>query len=226
MSEQPPNDPSDHRPPEARAFEEPSQTKFARDAHHTGVNLPLLFSGTRLIAAPMLLGLAWLGMHWWFFGLFLFLTFTDWVDGKLARFLHQKSTLGAYVDSFADLSMYICTVIGMWWLHDELLGPQLGWVIATAASYGLHVLVALIKFRRVPSYHSWGAQVGWFTVMVSVIAIMTMQWVWPIWIACAVVILTNLDGVLITLLLPRSKPDVGSSLEVWWQRKNSPEARG
>jgi len=211
-------------PDEARAFEAPSQPKFVRDAHHTGVNIPLLFSGARLIAAPLLLWLAWLDMHGMFFGLFLFLTFTDWVDGKLARFLKQKSTLGAYVDSFADLSMYSMTVLGLWWLHQDLLQPQLGWIIAAVASYGLHVLVALIKFGKVPSYHSWGAQVGWFTMMLTVIALMLFGWVWPIWVAGCVVILTNLDGVLITLLLPQSRPDVGSSVEVWLAKKKQSAA--
>jgi len=222
MSNPPPDKP-DNRPPEARAFDEPSQAKFAHDAHRTGVNIPLLFSGTRLIASPLLLWVAWLEMHWVFFGLFLFLTFTDFVDGKLARYLHQKSTLGAYVDSFADLSMYSMTVLGLWWMQHEALQPQLPWIIAAAASYGLHVLVALVKFGRVPSYHSWGAQCGWFTILVTVILLMTTPWVWPVWVAGTVVILTNLDGVLITLLLPESRQNVGSSIEVW-RAKQAPAA--
>ena len=41
-----------------------------------------------------------------FLWLFLFLSATDWIDGKLAILLDQRSVLGALLDTWADAALY------------------------------------------------------------------------------------------------------------------------
>ena len=57
------------------------------------------------------------------FGLLAFAGATDWVDGFLARKLHQTSRLGALLDPLADRLYIAATIIGLairefipWWL--------------------------------------------------------------------------------------------------------------
>jgi cardiolipin synthase len=58
--------------------------------------------------------------------------FTDWLDGVLARALHQTSTLGALLDPAADRLYILTTLIGLvlrdiipWWLAAILVGRDL-----------------------------------------------------------------------------------------------------
>ena len=39
--------------------------------------------------------------------------FTDWLDGKLARWLNQGSRLGALLDPAADRLYIVCTLVAL-----------------------------------------------------------------------------------------------------------------
>jgi cardiolipin synthase len=58
--------------------------------------------------------------------------FTDWLDGKLARWLDQASKLGALLDPAADRLYILATVVAFvvrgivpWWLAVALIGKDL-----------------------------------------------------------------------------------------------------
>jgi cardiolipin synthase len=57
---------------------------------------------------------------------------TDWLDGKLARMLHQESRLGQLLDPAADRLYIAATIIALavrgiipWWLFGALAGREL-----------------------------------------------------------------------------------------------------
>jgi phosphatidylglycerophosphate synthase len=54
-----------------------------------------------------------------FLWLFVFLAMTDWVDGKLAILLNQRSQHGARLDSRADAALNEALLFGALWLHGE-----------------------------------------------------------------------------------------------------------
>ena len=99
------------------------------------LTVPNALSVVRFIGSWAMLWAAYQGQSQWVVGLFLFLTATDWVDGKLAILLHQRSRIGPKLDTIADVTMYVCLIVATLLLHHAVLWGQLaGYLIATAAT--------------------------------------------------------------------------------------------
>lgn len=139
---------------------------------------------------------------------YLALAATDWVDGKLARRLNQESKLGPKLDSAADVTMYAALLFGAGWMFGTtLLGESL-LIGAVVVSYAGSCLASVVKFRRLPSYHTRGAKISGFLILLAVIALFLAWSIWPLRIAAFFVTLTNLEATLITLALSERRDDV------------------
>ncbi|MGH8889526.1 MAG: CDP-alcohol phosphatidyltransferase family protein [Acidothermaceae bacterium] len=97
------------------------------------VTVPNALSLLRLLGVPLFLWLA-LGpkADGWAFTVLAVGSFTDWLDGKLARLLNQTSRLGQLLDPAADRLYIVATVLALgvrqimpWWLVGLLLGRDL-----------------------------------------------------------------------------------------------------
>ncbi len=66
------------------------------------ITIPTLFTLARIIVVPFIVGAMVMG--WWgcAFFFFVFACLTDVIDGLLARFLNEKTFLGACLDPIAD----------------------------------------------------------------------------------------------------------------------------
>jgi cardiolipin synthase len=92
--------------------------------------VPNALSLLRLLGVPLFLWLA-LGpkADGWAILVLAVSSFTDWLDGKLARLLHQTSKLGQLLDPAADRLYILATVLALslrhiipWWLAAVLIG--------------------------------------------------------------------------------------------------------
>ncbi len=73
--------------------------------HNKMYNIPNYFTFSRIILIPVLIVVFYLPFAWaHFFAacIFALASFTDWLDGYLARKLHQFSSFGAFLDPVAD----------------------------------------------------------------------------------------------------------------------------
>lgn len=79
-------------------------------------NVPNLLSLLRLAGVPVFLWLL-LGPKedGWALALLVFSALTDWLDGKLARWLDQMSRLGQLLDPAADRLYILSTLVGLTW---------------------------------------------------------------------------------------------------------------
>jgi CDP-diacylglycerol--glycerol-3-phosphate 3-phosphatidyltransferase len=69
---------------------------------------PNILTFGRIAAVPLLVICVYLPYRWGHFAatiIFIVASFTDWLDGYLARFLQQTSRLGAFLDPVADKLM-------------------------------------------------------------------------------------------------------------------------
>jgi cardiolipin synthase (CMP-forming) len=67
--------------------------------------IPMILTYARVTAIPLVVGVWHLGSDnsaWWVFGLFLFASLTDYLDGFLARRWNVTSEFGAMLDQIAD----------------------------------------------------------------------------------------------------------------------------
>ena len=106
--------------------------------------VPNALSVLRLLGVPLFLWLL-LGPEadGWAVGLLMFSGFTDWLDGKLARWLDQSSKLGALLDPAADRLYIVSTLVAL-----ALRGIVPVWMVAVLVGREVVLAVALLVLRR------------------------------------------------------------------------------
>lgn len=183
--------------------------------------IPNILCLVRLIGSFVLVPIAWLGYNEVFLWMFVFLAMTDWFDGKLARWLNQRSVLGARLDSWADTALYAALLVGIILLYEETLRDEIFWVLPPIGFFLISIAAGFWKYGRWPSYHTRMAKTTWFLAMVGAIALFTDWSIWPLRIALLSGTITNLEGLVITSISPQWRVDVRSLYHVWRERRNS-----
>lgn len=180
--------------------------------------IPNILCFLRLGGALVLLPIAWQQHSQLFLWLYIFLALTDWVDGKLAIILDQRSVLGARLDSWADAALQAALVFGMLVMFRATLRPEWPLIVVALLSYGISTAAGLLKYRRWPSYHTRAAKITWFLTLVAVISLFNAWSLIPLRVAATAIILTNLEALAITAIAPRWRVDVASVYHAWKRR--------
>lgn len=190
--------------------EMPNSPHASTESLRSKFNAPNILSFIRLVGSVILVFIALGNDTDVFLWVFVVLLMTDWIDGKLAILLDQQTTFGARLDSVADAAMYTSLLFGICWLKWDLVQQEAPWLVAVVISYVLTSVVGLIRYGRVPSYHTRAAKTCWFLVGVSAIFVFADWSVWPLHVTAIGVILTNIEAIGITLLLPEWTVEVTS----------------
>lgn len=173
-------------------------------------SIPWLLILLRILGCPLILlaaHLRWAGPVLAFIVLAALLS--DICDGILARrWLCETSTLRV-TDSIADTIFYL-GVVGALWITDAqlLLG---NWCLFAGlfALEATRYLFDLWKFRRTASYHSYLAKAWGLVIAIAVIAFFSSNRLRAlIWVALILGIAVNLEGLAMSLILPRWQNDV------------------
>jgi len=181
--------------------------------------VPNAISALRVLGIPLLLWTAHSNQRMAFLWVAVALLLSDWLDGKLATVLDQKTTLGARLDSSVDALMYGSMALSFWWLENELAREKMTWFLVVVASWALSAVVALLRFRKLPSYHMWSAKLAWFVAAWTIVLLLLKEVTFLLPWALALVVFSNLHAVAITLVLPRWAADVWSLRQAWAMRK-------
>lgn len=185
------------------------------------VTVPNIICGIRLVGSFVLVGIAWAGLSDLFLWIFVLLAMSDWIDGKLAILLNQRSVIGARLDSWADAALYAALLVGAVMLSGETLRAEIAWFIPPLGTYGISTAAGLWKYRRWPSYHTRAAKTGWFLILLGTIGLFTDWSLWPLRIALAFTALTNLEALAITIISPVWRTDVTSVFHAWGGNKSA-----
>ncbi|MRR55084.1 MAG: CDP-alcohol phosphatidyltransferase family protein [Deltaproteobacteria bacterium] len=172
--------------------------------------IPNLLSCFRLFSVPVLLILAWRGSEKGFLLLLVSALLSDLADGYLARRLHQESELGARLDSWGDFALYITTPLSAWLLWPELIIREASYVIVVLASFVLPILIGFIKYRRLTSYHTWGAKLSAVLMGCTTLLLFAGGPAFPFHLATMVLVLTQIEEICITMVLPAWRANVPS----------------
>lgn len=183
------------------------------------ITIPNIICAVRLAGALSLIGVAMTDNPRLFVGIFTALSLSDWIDGKLARWLNQRSDFGARLDSLADSVLYGALLFGSCWLRWTVLKSEAPWWIAAVISYVLTSSLGVWKYGKIPSYHTYGAKTSqWLTLAAAVFLLLDLS-VWPLRIAMLAVVLTNLEAMIITWHLPEWRADVLTVFHILPSRK-------
>lgn len=178
------------------------------------LNVPNAIAGGRLLLSPGLVLLALAGRSTWFLGLFVFLEATDWLDGKLAVTLDQRTTFGSRVDTVADMVMYGALLVGLVLLEGDRFLGEWPWMVPGLVGYLVSWVASLVKFGTLPSYHALTAKATWLLALVAVVALLVWGEAWPLRVAAVMVAVANVEAILLTLKLDRPRSDVPSIFAV------------
>lgn len=185
------------------------------------LTLPNLLSLFRIVAAPLLLVAAWLDAPGLFLALFVAALASDALDGFVARLLGQTTALGGLLDSWGDFALYCVTPLATWWLWPEVFLRELPYVLAAILSFLLPVALGFAKYRRLTSYHTWGAKGAAVALGLATPLLLLGGPSWPFRLAVFLLLLSAVDEFAITLLLPRWQADIPSCLHAWRLRHRS-----
>jgi phosphatidylglycerophosphate synthase len=177
--------------------------------------LPNALCVARFIGSFVLLPLAVAGLPYWFVGTYLVLIISDLVDGPIARSLHQRSDLGAHLDSVADLTLNSCLLAGVAILCWDVLQHELLLIGAVIASFGMSLLFGFWKYGRLISYHTYIAKTTQWLAMIAALSLVLDWSTWPLRVAAITAIVGNLETISITAALAKWQADVPTMFRVW-----------
>lgn len=170
--------------------------------------IPNLLSTLRILAVPVLGGLAWAGAaSAYLVGLVLTL-FTDVADGFIARRYGCESEQGAKLDSRADLLLYATLPLFVWWLWPEIVHREAGYLIVAVAAFTIPIAVGALRFGKLTSYHTWAAKGTSVLMGVGMISLFTGGPAWPFHLAVVALLYEGIEEIAITMVLPAWKADV------------------
>ena len=183
-------------------------------------NLPNLVSFIRILLAPVLFYFAFTQKPVWFLAALMFSGFTDVLDGFLARILHQVTTLGSRLDSWGDFTIYTTMAICAWILWPDIVAEELISYVVIVISITSPVIVGLLKFRTITSYHTWTVKVAVVVTFVGYILLFAGWLDWPFRVAAVFCAVAALEEIAITLLIHHEHVDVRT---VWAALKYNKE---
>lgn len=158
----------------------------------------------------------------WFVAGLIFAFFSDVFDGMIARRLSVASERLRVVDSRIDLFFIIMVGASAWFAHMEIL-VKFG--IPLIVMLGLHIIslaIPRLRYGRFPAYHSYFAKAWGVTLFLAAIELFGYErGGFFIGLAILVGIISHLERLAITLILPQWTLDVSSVRYAIQLRKES-----
>ncbi len=176
------------------------------------MTLPNQLTLLRMACAPVLLIHGWLGQHTLFLIVLAFAFCLDAIDGPIARRLHQESKFGSKIDSMADFFIYISFALGAWWLWPDIIRRELAFVILILVSITFPVIMGLIKFGKLTSYHTWLVKFAAVCTAVSGLLLFVFDIALPFRIASTICGVAAIEELLITRVL---KEPISDARTLW-----------
>lgn len=138
------------------------------------LTLPNLISAARLVLVPVFAVLLLQGHDLWGLAVLAVAAASDWLDGKLARALHQVSRLGELLDPAADRLFILVTLLVLvirdvvpWWVVGAVVGRDLL----------LTVVLAVLMVRGVgPLPVHFVGKAGTFALLYAFPLLLLAQW--------------------------------------------------
>lgn len=173
----------------------------------------------RIVAAPVLLVLIIAGFIEVFKWLLALSFLTDAFDGFLARKLKNESDWGARLDSIGDDLTFAVAVTGLAITRPAFIMQEWLIVAVLLALFLLQLLLALKKYGRLTSFHTYLAKIAALLQASFLLSAFFFEEIYyPLfYAACAVTVLDLLEEIALVLILPEWRANVRG---LYWVRKN------
>ena len=201
----------------------PGNLMVVTDPHPNWVRkLPNRISLFRMLLVPCLLTLAAFGFPGSFLLCFSLCLVSDFLDGFLARQLDVQSEWGARLDSWADNLSWIAFTCGAAVLWPERFLEMGGWIAAALAAFLIPGLFGLMKYHRIPGFHTWSAKAAMASMGLSVLLLFSGRTQLPFQLSVCLLAYVCIEETLMVHWLPRPRTDLRTAGQAWRIRNESP----
>ncbi len=174
-------------------------------------NIPNIITSARLLAAAILLLLIVLRADHgadYFLLLFAIAGVSDMLDGFIARRFNWCTECGAKLDSISDLMLYIAVTIFLFTACPADLS-KCGWcILLGAAVQGFHCLLALLKLKQYPAYHTIFSRVCAYAMFFGVIAFWQTRLSGIVFFLVSAWVASSCEGIIITSVLKKPMTNI------------------
>jgi phosphatidylglycerophosphate synthase len=174
------------------------------------LKLPLALTLLRAALGPVVVVLALTHQEsGWFATCLILALLSDYFDGVIARHLRIATADLRRLDSIADSIFYVAALFAAWHLRSELLLPYLPSLGVLFALEIARYALDYRKFGKEASYHMWSSKAWGLALFTGFFALLVYDVAgWPVSVAIYVGIVADLEGLAISLVLPRWQADV------------------
>lgn len=170
----------------------------------------------RLLAAPVLLFFVITGQIDVFKWLLAASFLTDAIDGYMARRFGVTSEQGSKLDSIADDLTVVAAIAGLFVLRPEFIREQWSVIIPLAVLYGLQLTLALVRYGKISSFHTYLAKGAAVLQGVFLVLAFFAEPIVPLFYAVALLTAIDLlEEAALVVVLPRWQVNVKGLYWVW-----------
>lgn len=164
----------------------------------------------RFLLGPMLLLLALTGINNFWIIIALVVGFlSDVFDGIVARRLGVATESLRVADSWVDGVYYLCIATAVWLLHADVIKDFRWPLLIVLSTLLLSWVIEVLKFGRLASYHAYAAKLWGITLFAASVSLLGFGYGGIcLWLVVVVGVLGHLEGIAMTLVLPRWTHDV------------------
>jgi cardiolipin synthase (CMP-forming) len=171
--------------------------------------VPNALSVARILAVPVLVGMAAVGNESAFTWVLIPALLSDIADGLIARVFHLQSRLGALLDSVADTLLLFVSVYGIWVFHREVATLHATECAVMLGAWLMENMASLLRYGRLSSFHTYTSKIAGYLlgIFVGVLFVFGFH-PWLLHVAVTASVLGNLEELALLALLPEWRSDV------------------
>ena len=144
------------------------------------LNIADWFSVYRIMAAPVLLVVAFIDEREVFSWLLLISYLTDGIDGFLARRLKLSSARGSQLDSYGDQLTFGVALVGIWVFENDFLRENLVLILIAIVPYFIQVILAFRKYGKATAFHTYLAKLSAIVQAIFILWLLFFEPVYPL----------------------------------------------
>ena len=185
--------------------------------------IPIALIVFRLFLAPLILGLVYFYREESRMVVLLLMylgLFSDILDGIIARHLQVSSPGLRRFDSQTDMVFWLSIGISTWLLYPDLIRQNAFPIVLIFIMEGMCYLISLLKFKRETCTHAFLSKLWGITLLLAFTSLIGFNHAGvPFFLAIVFGLISHVDRILITLILPRWTHDIPSFYHAWLIRK-------
>jgi cardiolipin synthase (CMP-forming) len=147
---------------------------------------------------------------------------SDILDGIIARYQNQSSEKLRRMDSQADMIFWLSIGFSTWILYPKLISDN---VFAIRVILGMEIAcytISILRFKRETCTHAYLSKLWGITLLIAFTSLIGFNKAgFPFNLAIVVGLVSHLDRILITLILPKWTYDIPSTYHAYLIRKGT-----